>query len=55
MLREEGYGCAFSLTWGQAIVPAGLNPDPYRLPRHMILGGNWDMVSSYLLRTSSLD
>lgn len=52
-LRESGYANAFTIKWGPVLSPMNLNSDPLELPRYMILKGNWNMISSSILKASS--
>ncbi len=53
IIREAGYSNAFTIQWGAVLSPLNLNRDPLELPRYMVLKGNWNMISSAILKASS--
>lgn len=52
IIRESGYSNAFTIQWGAVLSPLNLNSDPLELPRYMVLKGNWNMISSAILKAS---
>ena len=53
VLREEGYACAFTINWGATVSPLARNRDVLELPRYMVMKGNWNMISSAILKASA--
>lgn len=53
IIRESGYSNAFTIQWGAVLSPLNLNRDQLELPRYMVLKGNWNMISSAILKASN--
>jgi peptidoglycan/xylan/chitin deacetylase (PgdA/CDA1 family) len=53
ILKESGYSNAFTIQWGAVLSPLNLNRDLLELPRYMVLKGNWNMISSSIIKASS--
>ncbi|MCP4134239.1 MAG: polysaccharide deacetylase family protein [bacterium] len=52
-IKEAGYSHAFTIVWGPIQYPLNKNPDPYELPRYMVVR-NWRTISAAIIREAGV-